>query len=150
MAKVNYSRESNSNTSSKAMGYELHIPPKHTREICVAIKNMRIPAAKQYLTDVIALKRAVPFKRYNDGVGHRRGKMAAGRYPVRASTEVLKVLVNAENSAMDKGLEPDRMRISHAATKQGRTIRGIIPRAMGRATAKNTETVTVEIILEEL
>jgi large subunit ribosomal protein L22 len=85
MAKVNYSRESNSNTSSKAMGYELHISPKHTREICVAIKNMRIPAAKQYLTDVIALKRAVPFKRYNDGVGHRRGKMAAGRYPVRAS-----------------------------------------------------------------
>jgi len=76
--------------------------------------------------------------------------MAAGRYPVRASTEVLKVIVNAENSAMDKGLEPDRMRISHASTKQGRTIRGTIARAMGRATAKNTETVTVEIILEEL
>lgn len=150
MARVNYSRESNPDISSRAMGYELHISPKHSREICSAIKNMRIPVAKQYLTDVAALKRAVPFKRYNDGVGHRRGKMAAGRYPVRASKEVLKVLVNAENSAMDKGLEPDRMKISHASTKQGRTIRGTIARAMGRATAKNTDTVTVEIILEEL
>ena len=150
MARVSYSRESNPDTSSRAMGYELHVSPKHTREICIAIKNMRIPVAKQFLTDVIALKRAVPFKRYNDGVGHRRGKMAAGRYPVRASTEVLKVLVNAENSAMDKGLEPDHMKISYAATKQGRTIRGTIARAMGRATAKNTETVTLEIILEEL
>ncbi|KAB3547958.1 MAG: 50S ribosomal protein L22 [ANME-2 cluster archaeon] len=150
MARVNYSRESNPETSSRAMGYELHISPKHSREICAAIKNMRTPVAKQYLADVAVLKRAVPFKRYNDGVGHRRGKMAAGRYPVRASTELLKVLVNAENSAMDKGLEPGRMKISHAATKQGRTIRGIIARAMGRATAKNTETVTVEIILEEL
>ena len=150
MAKVSYSRESNPETTSRAMGYELHVSPKHTREICVAIKNMRIPAAKQFLTEVIALKRAVPFKRYNDGVGHRRGKMGAGRYPVRASTAVLKVLVNAENSATDKGLEPDHMKISHAATKQGRTIRGTIARAMGRATAKNTETVTVEIILEEL
>ncbi|MEA2004212.1 MAG: 50S ribosomal protein L22, partial [archaeon] len=134
----------------RAMGYELHISPKHSREICSAIKNMRMPVARQYLEDVIKLKRAIPFKRYNDGVGHRRGKMAAGRYPVRASSEILKILVNAENGAMDKGLEPDRMKISHIATKQGRTIRGIIPRAMGRATAKNTETVTVEIILEEL
>ena len=150
MAKVSYSRESNPETTSRAMGYELHVSPKHTREICVAIKNMRIPAAKQFLTEVIALKRAVPFKRYNDGVGHRRGKMGAGRYPVRASTEVLKVLVNAENSATDKGLEPDHMKISHASTKQGRTIRGTIARAMGRATAKNTDTVTVELILEEL
>jgi len=150
MARVKYSRESDPNISSRAMGYELHISPKHSREICSAIKNMRTPAAKQYLMDVAKLKRAVPFKRYNDGVGHRRGKMAAGRYPVRASKELLKVLVNAENSAMDKGLEPDRMKISHASTKQGRTIRGTIARAMGRATAKNTDTVTVEIILEEL
>ncbi len=150
MARVNYSRESDPDISARAMGYELHISPKHSREICSAIKNLHTSVAKQYLEDVIKLKRAIPFKRYNDGVGHRRGKMAAGRYPVRASSEVLKILVNAENSAMDKGLEPNRMKISHASTKQGRTIRGTMPRAMGRATAKNTETVTVEIILEEL
>ncbi len=150
MAKVKYSRESNPGTSSRAMGYELHISPKHSREICSKIKKMRTSAAKQYLEDVISLKKAVPFKRYNGGVGHRRGRMAAGRYPVRAASEILTVLINAENSAEDKGLEPDRMRIAHIATKKGRTIRGIMPRAMGRATAKNTETVTVEIILEEL
>lgn len=150
MARVKYSRKSDPDRSSRAMGYELHISPKHSREICSKIRSMRTPAAKQYLEDVIVLKQAVPFKRYNAGVGHRRGKMAAGRYPVRAASAILTVLVNAENSAEDRGLEPDTMRISHIATKKGRTIRGIIPRAMGRATAKNTETVTVELILEEV
>ncbi|MHC1574244.1 MAG: 50S ribosomal protein L22 [Candidatus Methanogasteraceae archaeon] len=150
MSRVKYSRKSDPTRSSKAMGYELHISPKHSREICTTIKNMHTPDAKRYLEDVIVLKQAVPFRRYNHGVGHRHGKMAAGRYPVRAASEILKVLTNAENSAEDKGLEPDRMRISHAATKRGRTIRGIMPRAMGRATAKNTETVTVELILEAL
>ena len=150
MARVKYSRKSDPDRSSRAMGYELHISPKHSREICSKIRSMRTPAAKQYLEDVIVLKQAVPFKRYTAGVGHRRGKMAAGRYPVRAASAILTVLVNAENSAEDRGLEPDTMRISHIATKKGRTIRGIIPRAMGRATAKNTETVTVELILEEV
>lgn len=150
MARVNYSRKSDPNTSSRAMGYELHISPKHCVEICSTIKNMRTPTAKQYLEDVIALKRAVPFKRFNGNVGHRRGRMAAGRYPTRAASEILKVLNSAENNAEDKGLDPDRMRLSHVATRRGRTLRGIIPRAMGRATAKNTETATVEVILEEL
>ncbi len=150
MARIKYSCESNPRTSSRAMGYELHISPKHSREICSTIKKMKTPKAKQFLEDVIALKQAVPFKRYNGNVGHRRGRMAAGRYPVRAATEILKVLANAAQGAEDKGLEPDRMRLTHTATKMGRTIRGTMPRAMGRATAKNTETVTVEIILEEL
>ena len=150
MARVNYSCESDPNTSSRAMGYELHISPKHSREICSKIRKMETPEAKQFLEDVIALRQAVPFKRYNGNVGHRRGKMAAGRYPVRAATEILNVLTNAEQGAEDKGLEPERMRLVHTATKQGRTIRGTMARAMGRATAKNTETVTVEIILEEI
>ena len=150
MARIKYSCESDPRTSSRAMGYELHISPKHSREICSTIKKMKTPKAKQFLENVIALKQAVPFKRYNGNVGHRRGKMAAGRYPVRAATEILKVLTNAEQGAEDKGLEPDRMRLAHTATKMGRTIRGTMPRAMGRATAKNTETVTVEIILEEI
>ena len=150
MARVNYSCESDPNTSSRAMGYELHISPKHSREICSKIKKMKTPEAKRFLEDVMALRRAVPFKRFNGNVGHRRGRMAAGRYPVRAATEILKVLTNAEQGAEDKGLEPERMRLAHTSTKQGRTIRGTMPRAMGRATAKNTETVTVEIILEEI
>jgi large subunit ribosomal protein L22 len=42
------------------------------------------------------------------------------------------------------------MKISQVSTKQGRTLRGWMPRAMGRATPKDTETVSIEMILTEV
>jgi large subunit ribosomal protein L22 len=150
MARINYSVTSDPETSSKAMGSELHISPKKSREVCCKIKGMKASEARKFLEDVIALKQAVPFKRHHDGTGHRKGPMAAGRYPVSASKEILKVLKNAESNAEYKGLEPANMFITHAAIQRGRVIHGFMPRARGRATPKDTETVNLEIILSEV
>jgi len=138
--------------SSRAMGMELHISPKHAREICRTLRGMRASAAHAFLEDVIALKRPVPFKRYRRNVAHRHNLVGwdAGRYPEKAARAVLAVLDNALANAEYKGLEAERMRISHAGTKKGRTIQGWMPRAMGRATPKNTETVSVEMVLTEV
>jgi len=76
--------------------------------------------------------------------------MAAGRYPVNASKEFLKILKNAESNAEYKGLEPSQMYISHTVVQRGRVIHGIIPRARGRATPKNTDTVNIEMVLSEV
>jgi large subunit ribosomal protein L22 len=134
------------------MGMELHISPKAAHEICRTLRGMRANLARTYLEDVIALRRAVPFKRYRRNVAHRHGlvKADAGRYPEKAAKAVLVVLENALANAEYKGLEADKMRIYHAGTLKGRTIRGWMPRAMGRATPKNTETVSVEMILTEV
>jgi large subunit ribosomal protein L22 len=150
MARIDYSVKVDPETTSKAMGSELHISPKKSREICCKIKGMKVTEARKFLEDVIALKQAVPFKRHHDGAGHRKGPMAAGRYPVNASKEILKVLKNAESNAEYKGLEPANMVISHAAIQRGRTIHGFMPRARGRATPKDTETVNIEMILSEV
>jgi len=134
------------------MGMELHISPKHAREICRTLRGMRANSAKAYLEDVVALKRPVPFKRYRRNVAHRHGLVGAdaGRYPEKAAKAVLAVLENALANAEYKGMESDNLRIYHAGTLKGRTIRGWMPRAMGRATPKNTETVSVEMILTEV
>jgi large subunit ribosomal protein L22 len=134
------------------MGMELHISPKHAREICRTLRGMKADSARTYLEDVIALKRPVPFKRYRRNVAHRHGLVGAdaGRYPEKAAKAVLIVLENALANAEYKGLESEKMRIYHAGTLKGRTIRGWMPRAMGRATPKNTETVSVEMILTEV
>jgi len=138
--------------SSKAMGMELHISPKATREICRSLRGMRARAAETFLEDVIAKKRAVPFKRYRRNVAHRHGLVGAdaGRYPQKAAKAVLEVLKNAMANAEYKGLEAENLKIYHAGALKGRTIRGWMPRAMGRATPKNTETVSVEMILTEV
>ncbi|MCQ1535512.1 50S ribosomal protein L22 [Methanosarcina sp. KYL-1] len=150
MARINYSVNADPEVTSKAMGSELHISPKKSREICWKIKGMKAVEARKYLEDVIALKQAVPFKRHSEGAGHRKGPMAGGRYPVNASKEILKILRNAESNAEYKGLEPSNMYIAHVAINRGRVIHGFIPRARGRATPKNTDTVNIEMILSEV
>jgi large subunit ribosomal protein L22 len=134
------------------MGMELHISPKHAREICRTLRGMKADSARSYLEDVIALKKPVPFKRYRRNVAHRHGLVGAdaGRYPEKAAKAVLIVLENALANAEYKGMESEKMRIYHAGTLKGRTIRGWMPRAMGRATPKNTETVSVEMVLTEV
>jgi len=138
--------------SSRAMGMELHISPKATREICRSLRGMRVKTAETFLEDVIAMKRAVPFRRYRRNVAHRHGLVGAdaGRYPQKAAKAVLEVLKNAMANAEYKGIESENLKIYHAGSLKGRTIRGWMPRAMGRATPKNTETVSVEMILTEV
>lgn len=150
MARIKYSVNADPELTSKAMGSELHISPRKSREICWKIKGMKTAEARSYLADVIELKQAVPFKRHCEGAGHRKGPMAGGRYPVNASKEILKILKNAESNAEYKGLEPTGMYISHVAVHKGRLIHGIMPRARGRATSKDTETVNIEMILSEV
>lgn len=108
---------------------------------------MKVKEARTFLENVALLKQAVPFKRFNRDVPHRKG-MCAGRYPVKAVKEFLGVLENAEGNAVYQGLDPEKMRISHIATKKGNTFRGIFARAQGRATPKKGETVSVEMVLE--
>lgn len=152
MARLNYSVSPDTERSSKAMGMELHISPRHALELCKAVRGMQVEEARNYLEDVVALKRAVPFRHHNRKVGHRRGLIGwdAGRYPQKAAREMMALLQNAAANAEYKGLDPEAMRISHVATKKGRVLRGWMPRAMGRATPKNKETVSIEMVLSEV
>ncbi len=145
--KLNYSIEPESEKTSRSIGKELHISRKHAHEISSAIKGMKLERAKKFLEDVSELKQAVPYRRHTENTPHRKG-MCTGRYPQKAAKEFLRVLENAENNAIYKGIDSENMRIIHVATKKGHTFRGRFPRAQGRATPKDHETVSVEMILE--
>lgn len=95
--KYAYNKEVDEAKTARAMAKSLKISPKHCVEICNAIRGMEVAKAKTYLEDVIEMKKSVPFKRHNRGVGHRKGQegWASGRYPVKAAEQVLKVLENA-------------------------------------------------------
>ncbi len=151
MAKVNYTAEFDPAVTAKAMSYELNVSPKHCYEILREIRGKKVSVVKTFLLNVIDMKESVPFKRYNRNVGHKRHQSGwdAGRYPIKACGEILKLIKHAEANAEYKGLDTENMRIVHAASKRGRITHGMMPRAMGRATPWNIETVTVEIVLGE-
>ena len=137
--------------TAKASGRDLRISFKHAVEICREIRGMRLKDAMRFLEDVIKKKRPVPFRRYHGKVAHKRGLSGwpAGRYPVKAAREILKVLKNALANARFKGLDEDRLYIIHAQAQQGPRIRKYIPRAFGRSTPYFDQLTHVEIIVEE-
>jgi len=130
---------------------EKTISHKHAREIAVAIKGMSIEKARDYLQDVVELKRAVAFRRYNNEVGHKSDTgIMSGRYPQKAANEFIKLLDNLESNAEYRGMDLDRLRIVNATVHKGRKIERFIPRAMGRATPKIDILTHVELVAQEI
>ncbi len=144
-----YSSEASPDTTSKTLGKDLTLSLKKTVEVCNYVRGMRCDVAKELLREVLDEVRAIPFRRYTGGVGHRPG-MGPGRYP-RGSTEaVLDLIEEAEANAEYKGLDFESMRIKHIAASKGEIVKGWRPRARGRSTPKNKSKVNLEVILEEI
>ena len=143
-----YSTELDPDKTAKAYGYELHCSPKDSKNIARALRGMKVEAAKQYLEEVIELKRAVPAIYHRGKISHQKG-IGPGKFPQKAAGYLLKILKNAENNAEYKGFDVENMRIKHMAAYRGRIIKGFMPRAHGRASDKNKMTTNVEIIIEE-
>lgn len=133
-----------------ASGRDLPIKPKAAREICNHLKGKKLERAKQILNDVIELKKPIPYYRYNKKVPHRKGKgFSAGRFPTKASEEILKILDAVEANAEFKGLYADQLKIIHLVCHRGRKIRNFIPRAFGRASPYFKNLTHVEVVVEE-
>ena len=60
--------------TAKASGRDLRISPKHAREICNALKDMDLDKAKEFLEDVIDMKKMVPLKRHKRKKPHHKSK----------------------------------------------------------------------------
>ncbi|UCD14276.1 MAG: 50S ribosomal protein L22 [Thermoplasmatales archaeon] len=135
--------------SAKAYGYELHCSPKDSMNLAYALKGMDIKKAKKFLEEIIEMKRPLPATFHKRKRSHQKG-IGAGSYPQKAAHNMLKMIENAENNAEYKGFDVENMKISHISAYRGRTIRGIMPRAHGRATDKNEITTNIEIIIEEV
>ena len=74
----------------------------------------------------------------------------SGRYPEKTVGEMIKLLDNLESNAEYKGMDLDRLKIISAAAHKGVVIKRIIPRAMGRSTAKNDTLTHVEVVAQEI
>ena len=134
-----------------ARGVGLNISPKAAREVCKALKGMDLEKANNYLERVIEMNQAVPFKRHDGKVGHRRGKgMSTGRYPVKTAAAILKVIESAGNNGVAIHIDIENWRILHIATSRGTSFESRFPRARGRATPKMRESANVEVVLEEI
>jgi len=137
--------------TAMASGRDLRISPKAAREVCLSIKGLKLDDAKTLLQDVIEGKKPIPYRRHKKKVGHRHEleKWPSGRYPRKASKEILRILECAEANAGFKGLDPERLTIIHSSSQKARKIKKYIPRAFGRSSPYFHELTHIEIAVEE-
>lgn len=96
-----------------AVGKSLPVSSKHCMEIASVIRGKKLSVAKQIVQDSIDFKKAIPFKRFNDNMGHKKGRMASGRYVPKACKAVMKLLDSVEANAQFKGLNTNALVINH-------------------------------------
>lgn len=94
-----------------ARARNLAVSLKQSVELGRVMRYRHTHYAKEVLEEIIALRRAVPFRRFNRDMGHKAG-MAAGRYPQKAAREFLKLVKSVEANAQMKGLDTSSLVIT--------------------------------------
>ena len=130
-----------------ARGKEINISPKSANEVRYVIKKKNAKKAVVYLDKVQEKKEFVTFRRYNTGLGHRKGGQP-GKFPVKAAKEVQKILKHAIKNAEFKGLESEKLQISHATAYKTLTLDRIKPK--GKATPHRIDLTNIEIEVRQV
>jgi len=133
---------------ARARGVEIPISPKKAYEILNAIRGLPVDRATTILEDAVALRHAIPFRRYNQETAHHVGS-GPGRYAKKVAQNILQVLENAKENAEYEGLDADRLFVKVAASSRGRIRKASMPRAHGRSTPWHEQTTHIEIVLAE-
>mmetsp|Transcript_41055 Transcript_41055/g.36391 ORF Transcript_41055/g.36391 Transcript_41055/m.36391 type:complete len:185 (+) Transcript_41055:56-610(+) len=121
----------------KACGRDVRVHFKNTFEAAAAIRGWGLKTAIQYYKDVLAHKRCIPFKRYRYGVGRTAqakefGGNGLGRWPEKPVKVLLGLLHNLQANAAVKGLDDDKLVVSHILVNKAPKGRRRTYRAHGR------------------
>ena len=103
---------------ARVVGLNLGISTKHSIEICSAIRGKNLQKAKGFLESIANKKTALGLTRFKGDVGHKT-KIGPGRYPVKASTEILGLLNSLETNAQNKGLNTSTLVLIHVCAQRG-------------------------------
>lgn len=129
---------------AKVLGRDISISTKHSVEVCRALRGKNLQKAKVFLKKVIDKKEAVPYRRYNKDLGHKKGKVGAGRYPVKTCKAILGLLESAETNAQFKGFNTAALEIAHICAHQASR-----PWHFGRKIREKMKRSHIEIIVRE-
>jgi large subunit ribosomal protein L17e len=138
---------------ARAIQERLHFKPAF--EVGRAIKGLSPDGAIKYLEDVIAHKRAVPFRRYNEGIVHHpQGKefgCPSARWPEKTAKVFIALLKNVLVSAGQKpDLKKDDLVVLNVQTNRAAANRyRRIHQAHGRVKSYSSPPTNIEIVVGE-
>jgi ribosomal protein uL22 len=110
----------NEEKMARAVGLSLKgLSRKDGIEIAKFIRGKEISFVLSYLEDVKKLEKSIPYTRFNSGLGHQKGKMGPGRFPVKACAHFIKIIKSVRHNAQDKNLNVDNLIIKNICVQNG-------------------------------
>jgi len=142
-------KPANEAKAAKAIGRDLNISFKDAVVVCDHIRGKKLEAAINMMEETVNLKNPVPYKKFNKGIGHRKGdhKVKTSRYPTKIASEILKMLANLQSNAEYKGLDVEKLRITHIQAQKGLTRMRRKPKGRWKMWAR--QLVSIQAIAEE-
>jgi large subunit ribosomal protein L22 len=141
--KHNYAFNKEKENTVKVVGRDLGISHKQAIEVCSFIKNKKTSTMISYLEKVVEQKLAIPFKKFTEGAGHKKG-VGSGKFPVKTSQAFIMLIKSLEANAQNKGLGSDLKIIHACANKASSPMRG------GRKRRVESKRAHVEIAAIEM
>lgn len=143
MADYNYAYNGPTTGTARAVLKDAPVSSKVAIEIAKHLKGKTTEAAKALLERVIKHQEAIPYTRFTDGVGHKRGPMAAGRYPEKAAAHFLQLITTAEANANNHNLSAE-LKIIHLLAHKASS-----PFHFGRLRRRQMKRSHIEIVVQE-
>jgi len=128
---------------ARAYGRSLPISFKQSIEICNFVRNRNVNYVKGVLNKVINQKQAIPFRKFNMNIGHKK-KIMSGRFPKKASIEILKLINSVEANAQFRGLNTANLVVRHINVNKASKVMHY-----GRKRSRWAKRTNMEIVVEE-
>jgi large subunit ribosomal protein L22 len=133
----------------KAMGRDMNVSFKDMIMVAEALRGKRIDKAIPMLEAAIALKQSIPYRRFNKGIGHRKGNtFKMGKFPQKAARYALAIVKNLQTNAEFKGYDSAKVKIIHSQALLGICRPRRKPK--GRMTMWETEYCHLQIVGKEM
>ena len=140
---MNYPMQNIKENMARAVARDLPISTKQTTEICNAIRSKTLISAKQILQESADEKKAIPYRRFLDNLGHKKG-IGPGRFPNKAALLLIKKFEEVDPNAQSKGLNSSQLQIVHLSCH-----RAARPWRFGRKRRIKAKRTTVYVVVEE-
>lgn len=126
---------------------------KNTYETARVVRGMKLKKAIKYMEDVLEHKQCIPYRRFTGHVGRTTQAkihgVTQGRFPEKSVKHVYQLLKNLLANAEAKGLDAEKLVITHFAVQKAVQGRRRTYRAHGRISPYLSSNCHVEFIATE-
>lgn len=144
MADYKYAYNGPEEGTAKAVLKGAAVSTKTAIELAKHLKGKTTEKAKALLERIITHEEALPYTRFTNGLGHKKGPMASGRYPEKAAKAFLQLLGTVEANASQAGLSSE-LKIIHLLAHQASR-----PYHYGRMRRRQVKASHVEVVVKEM